>query len=221
MAISRSPDETRQHYVSYMGEPLGEASYALWSEVALLFRDWGEFTYLFGSHPNRTELLNKAAPVFFRAVQVALFEATVLRIARLTDPPKSVGKSNLTVQQLPDLADTSLAGELTRLVEEAKEAAGFCRDWRNRSIAHRDLQLALSKDAEPLPDATIEKVKKAILALGAILDSLTQHYLNSTTLFEFDGVTGGAPSLLKVLQDGLKLKAERLAALRRGELPPR
>jgi hypothetical protein len=221
MAISRSPDETRQHYVSSMGEPLGEASYALWSEVALLFRDWGEFTYLFGSHPNRTELLNKAAPVFFRAVQVALFEATVLRIARLTDPPKSVGKSNLTVQQLPDLADTSLAGELTRLVEEAKEAAGFCRDWRNRSIAHRDLQLALSKDAEPLPDATIEKVKKAILALGAILNSLTQHYLNSTTLFEFDGVTGGAPSLLKVLQDGLKLKAERLAALRRGELPPR
>ena len=221
MAISRSPDETREHYVSYMGEPLGQASYALWSEVALLFRDWGEFTYLFGNHPNRTELLNTAAPVFFRAVQVALFEATVLRIARLTDPPKSVGKSNLTVQQLPELADTSLVGELTRLVEEAKEAAEFCRDWRNRSIAHRDLQLALSKDAKPLPDATIEKVKKAIFALGAILNSLTQHYLNSTTLFEFDGVPGGAPSLLNVLQDGLKVKAERVAALQRGELPSR
>jgi AbiU2 len=221
MSISRSPDETRQHYVSHMGQPLGEASYALWSEVALLFRDWGEFVYLFGSHPNRTELLNKAAPIFFRAVQVALFEATVLRIARLTDPPKSVGKLNLTVQQLPDLADTSIKDELTRLVEEAKEAAGFCRDWRNRSIAHRDLQLALSKGANPLPDATIEKVKKAIFALGAILNSLTQHYLNSTTLFEFDGVPGGAPSLLKVLQDGMKLKAERLAALERGELPTR
>ncbi|MDQ2867366.1 MAG: hypothetical protein M3R59_02985 [Verrucomicrobiota bacterium] len=150
-----------------MGEPLGEASYALWSEVALLFHDWGEFTYLFGSRPNRTELLNTAAPVFFRAVQVALFEATVLRIARLTDPPKSVGKSNLTVQQLPALADTALVGDLTRLVEEAQEAAAFCRDWRNRSIAHRDLQLALSKDAEPLPDATIEKVKNAISAISA------------------------------------------------------
>src|SRR6266513_2904460 len=78
MAISRSPDETREHYVSHMGEPLGGASYALWSEVALLFRDWGEFTYLFGSHPKRTDLLNQAAPVFFRAVQVALLEASVL-----------------------------------------------------------------------------------------------------------------------------------------------
>ena len=185
-----------------MGESLGEASYALWNEVALLFRDWGEFVYLFGNHPNRTELLNKTAPVFFRAVQVALFETTVLRISRLTDPPKSVGKSNLTVQQLPDLADAVLADELKRLIDEAKEAAGFCRDWRNRSIAHRDLQLALSKDAEPLPDATIEKVKKAVVALGAILNSLTQHYLKYTTLFEFDGVPGGAPSLLKVLQDG-------------------
>ena len=221
MAISRSPDETREHYASYMGEPLGESSYALWSEVALLFRDWGEFTYLFGAHPNRTELLNTAAPVLFRAVQVALFEATVLRIARLTDPPKSVGKSNITVQQLPKLVDISLVSELTRLVEEAKEAAEFCRPWRNRSIAHRDLQLALSEDAEPLPDATVEKVKKAILALGAVLNSLTQHYLNSTTLFEFEGVPGGAPSLLKVLRDGLEVKAERLAALQRGELPLR
>jgi AbiU2 len=204
-----------------MGEPLGEAAYALWSEVALLFRDWGEFVYLFGSHPNRTELLNKAAPLFFRVVQNTLFEATILRIARLTDPPKSVGKSNLTVQQLPDLADTRINDELTRLVEEAKGAAGFCRDWRNRSIAHRDLQLALSKDADPLPDATIEKVKTAILGLAAILNLLTQYYLNSTTLFEFDGIPGGAASLLKVVQDGLKLKTERLAALRRGELPPR
>ena len=58
-------------------------------------------------------------------------------------------------------------------------------------------------------------------ALGAILNSLTQHYLNSTTLFEFDGVPGGAPALLKVLQDGMKLKTERLAALKRGELPSR
>jgi len=202
-----------------MGETLGKASYALWSEVALLFRDWGEFTYLFGSHPKRTDLLNQAAPVFFRAVQVALFETTVLRIARLTDPPKSTGKSNLTVQQLPSLADTSIAAELSRLVEAAKKAAEFCRDRRNRQIAHRDFQLALSKDAEPLPDATIEKVKNAIAALGDILNALTQHYLNSTTLFEFDGVPGGAPSLLKVLGDGMRVKSERLAALERGEVP--
>jgi len=201
--MSQSSDETRQQYVSRMGEPLGEASYVLWNEVVLLFRDWGEFVYLFGSHPDRTELLNKTAPIFFRAVQDLLFEATVLRIARLTDPPKSVGKSNLTIQQLPDLVDTAIKDELTRLIEETKAAAGFCRDRRNRSIAHRDLQLALKKNADPLPDATIAKVKNAIVALAAVLNFLTQHYLNSTTLFEFDATPGGAASLLKVLQDGV------------------
>ncbi len=198
-----------------MGEALGEASYALWSEVALLYRDWGEFTYLFGN-PKRTDLLNRAAPVFFRAVQVALFEATVLRIARLTDPLKSTGKSNLTVQQLPSLADTSIASGLAGLVEAAKKAAEFCRDRRNRQIAHRDLQLALSKGAKPLPDATIENVKNAIVALGEILNALTRHYLNSTTVFEFDGVAGGAPSLLKVLQDGMLLKSERFRRAKAG-----
>ena len=220
MATTQSPEETRRHYVSVMGEALGEASYALWSEVALLFRDWGEFTHLFGTDPSRIEVLNKAAPVFFRAVQIALFEATVLSIARLTDPPKSTGKSNLTVQQLPSLVDPSIASELLLLVEAAKKAAEFCRDWRNRQIAHRDLHLALSKSAEPLPDATLEKIKGAIVALGNILNGLTQYYMNSTTLFEFDGVPGGARSLIRVLEDGTRMKSERLAALARGEIPP-
>jgi HEPN superfamily AbiU2-like protein len=208
MSISQSPNETRKQYVFRMGEPLGEASYHLCSQVAFLFRDWGEFVYLFGGHPDRTELLNKTAPIFFRAVQFALFDATVLGIARLTDPPKSVGKSNLTVQQLPDLADTAIKDELTRLIEEARGAAEFCRVWRNRWIAHRDLPLGLGKNAAPLPDATIGKVKEVIVALGVILNLLTKHYLNSTTLFDFDARPGGAPSLLKVLQDGMKLKAE-------------
>src|SRR5438552_17602995 len=85
VTTSRSPEETREHYISYMGKPLGEASYALWSEVALLFRDWGEFTYIFGSHPNRTELLINAALVYFRSVLDALFVAMVIRIDRLSD----------------------------------------------------------------------------------------------------------------------------------------
>jgi hypothetical protein len=130
MGTTRSPDETRGHYVAAMGQSLGEASYALWSDVALLFRDWSEFTTLFGADPKRVELLNKAAPSFFRAVQVALFEATVLRIARMTDRPKSVGKANLTIQQLPSLVDPSIRETLLALIETAKEAAAFCRDWR-------------------------------------------------------------------------------------------
>jgi hypothetical protein len=200
-----------------MGNELGRTFYALWQEVALLFRDWGEFVELFTKQAG-VELLNKAAPVFFRAVQIAFFETTVLRVARLTDPPKSAGKTNLTIQRLPALlSHPSLTGNLNALIEKAKTAAEFCRDWRNRQLAHSDLDLALGSSVQPLETATVEKMKAAITALADVLNALSQDYVDSTTLFELTDEPGGARALVRVVKDGLKLKAKRQEALARGE----
>jgi hypothetical protein len=88
--------------------------------------------------------MNEAAPQFFRIVQDELFDMIVLRIARLTDPPKSAGKSNLTIQQLPARINEELfRREVADLVDAAVTAANFCRDRRHRRIAHRDLDLSL------------------------------------------------------------------------------
>ena len=197
---TQSAEAVRAEYVVAMGEELGTAYHTLWSDVALLFRDWGEFIELF-TKPKRTKLLNEVAPVFFRAVQVTFFEATVLRIARLTDPPQSVGRPNLTIQRLPKLVtDPDLSSKLLILVEKAKRAAGFCRDRRNRMLAHRDLDLAIGNSAKPVEDATIEKVRAAINALADILNALSQHYLKTTALFHFTDAPGGAVSLIQALQ---------------------
>jgi hypothetical protein len=202
-----------------MGQELGTAYHTLWSDVALLFRDWGEFIELF-TNPDRTNMLNDVAPVFFRAVQVIFFEATVLRVARLTDPPKSAGKSNLTIQRLPMLVnDPALAARLLILIENAKRAAGFCRDRRNRLLAHRDLDLAMGDSATAVEEATIEKVKTAIGALADILNALSQHYLNATTLFHFTEGPGGAAALLQALQRAERLREYQQAMLARGEVP--
>ena len=77
-----------------MGEELGSLYHALWQEVVWLHTEWGEYVQLYGTKPSRIRLLNEAAPSFFRLVQDGLFETTVLKIARLTDPPKSLGKPN-------------------------------------------------------------------------------------------------------------------------------
>src|SRR5205807_6827029 len=101
-ATHRTPEETRNHYVSQMGGELGNLFYALWQEVAGLHNEWHEYVQLFGTNQSRIALMNEAAPAFFRIVQDELFDMTVLRIARITDPPKSAGKSNLTIRQLPE-----------------------------------------------------------------------------------------------------------------------
>ena len=50
-------------------------------------------------------------------------------------------------------------------IADALVATEFCRDWRNRHIAHRDLQLALKQGAEPLKPASRSKVREALEAL--------------------------------------------------------
>jgi hypothetical protein len=60
----------------------------------------------------------------------ALWEQTLLHIAGLTDRPKSLGKENLTILNLPELVnDHEMKKTLVELVETAESKTKFCRDW--------------------------------------------------------------------------------------------
>jgi len=221
MATTRTAEESRADYIENMGEELGSVYYCLWQELAWLFSKWNEYKTLFGTKPSRIELLNNAAPHFFRVVQDSLWEDTILHIARLTDPPKSMGKDNLSVQQLPGLvSDSNLSTELGRLVDIAKQESEFCRDWRNRRLAHRDLGLAIGDTAVMLKPGSQEKVGKALAALSDILDSVSTHYLDSSTVFDMGANIGGGESLLHAIYDGLRAEESRRERLREGKMLP-
>jgi hypothetical protein len=218
MANTLTAEEQRQEYIQQMGDALGRQFHALWQEVAWLYSKWAEYLELFGTSPSRVELLNSAAPGFFRIVQDTLWEDTILHIARLTDRPKSFGKANLTICGLPSLVDDATTKEsVSNLVQTAVQAADFCRDWRNRHIAHRDLALALKEGAIPLEPASRQDVKRALESIANVLNAVTAHYGDSTTAFDVKHGSGGAVSLLYVLNDGLKADAARRERIRRGQ----
>jgi hypothetical protein len=52
------------------------------------------------------------------------------------------------------------------LVETAESKSKFCRDWRNRHIAHRDLDLAMNKSAKELETASISLVDEALASIA-------------------------------------------------------
>lgn len=211
MARHRTPEEMLKSYVVRMGDPLGSVYYDLWQQVVWLNVKWSEYVEMFGTKPSRVELLNNAAPRFFRIVQDTLFEETLLHIARLTDPAESRVKKdikkNATIQALPPLVEPAIKGKVTTLVDASLDASEFCRDWRNRRIAHRDLELALKTGATPLLPASREKVKHVIASLGDVLNAVNAHYFESETAFDFIDSGDGAVSLLYVIDDGLKLDA--------------
>ena len=210
MSGHRTAEEVKRHHIEVMGDDLGSLYHAVWNELAWLYSKWGEYVELFGTKPSRIDLVNRAAGHFFRIVQDSLWEDALLHIARLTDPPKSVGKENLTIRKLPQLiVQEPLKTKVSELIDVAVEKAEFCRDWRNRHIAHKDLKLALSSGAEPLKPASRAKVKEALSSISDVLNALSNHYMDSTTMFEGVGNGGGAVSLLYVIDDGLRAEEER------------
>jgi hypothetical protein len=219
MSGYRTADAAKLDYIKFMGEPLGKLFYALWQEVAWLYSKWAEYVELFGTKPSRINLLNEAAPLFFRIVQDSLWEDTILHIARLTDPHKSVGKENLTIQAIPYLvSDRDIAQTIFNLIEVAIRTSEFCRDWRNRRIAHRDLKLAIEEGITPLKPASHEKVKQALNSIAEVLNAVSEYYTGSTTVFDIGGYSRGAMSLLYVLHEGVTAREERLERIKRGEI---
>src|SRR5258708_3022270 len=123
-------DELEQRNIAVMGEALGKQYSALFHEVAALNLYWKEFLELFGTNDKRMNQRNRAAAGFFRMLQEQQFETNMLHIARLTDSPRSVGKDNLTIRNLPNLvSDHGLKRQLIALVDEVRKKTEFCRDW--------------------------------------------------------------------------------------------
>lgn len=220
MTNERTAAESKAANIALMGESLGTVYSELWQEVASIHANWDHYVELFGTNSTRVDLLNKAAPSCFRTIQDTLFEAVLLHLARLTDPPKSAGKENLSLRRLADLTtDTPIGERVAQLTTAAVAATEFARDWRNRRLAHRDLDLALGRHVVPLTPASRLAVKEALTAIVDVLNVVSNHYADSTTAFDLSGGSDSV-SLLYVLRDGIRAKEEKRARLRSGSYSP-
>jgi hypothetical protein len=209
IVTNESSEDTKKKSIEKMGEPLGARFNALWQEIALLHLNWQEYVVLFGTNERRIERLNQSAPAFFRMIQDELWSTTLLHLARLTDAPRSVGKSNLTIRNLTDLVDQTLKMPVAELIDKAIIATAFARDWRNRVIAHRDLSLALEGGvAAPLQPASRSDVKTAMERLADVMNKVQAHYMKSETAYHAASRHNGALNLLHLLGEGLNAKSK-------------
>jgi AbiU2 len=207
---NQSGEEVRTKYVLKMGERLGQQFYALWQEIALLHVNWKEYIELFGTNKKRVERLNNSASTFFRMIQDQLWTSTLLHIARLLDPPRTGGKANLTLRNLTDLVAEDLKMPLAKLIDKAIADAEFARDWRNRVIAHIDLSLALQDGAsEPPEEGSRAHVNTTLQSLADVMNEVEKHYADAVTVYSQGARHNSAITLLYLLGDGLKAKAER------------
>ena len=138
----------------------------------------------------RLKVLNLIAGPLLGLTYDVLWEYLLLRVARLTDTPtagRNREKESLSVLWLPSLfggnaVEDEQKAELKVLAEEARTAANFARQWRNKQVVHRDLDRARDDGtrflggkrpavAVPLEEATLEKMDRALGAVHRALDA--------------------------------------------------
>lgn len=212
--MDKTADQVREEYLKVLGPALGPLYHALYEEVSWLHIKWKQYRILFAESPERIELLNRVAGSFFHVIQVVLWEDAVLHLARLTGPPQSVRKDNLTLSRLvAALPEPTLALEVEKLVEQAKRDAGFARDWRNRHLAHTDLELAVDDRATPLPGISRENMERALASVRAVLNKIEGHFSRTEVAFEHAIAHSDAESLayhLKFAIDSERRRRERV-----------
>ncbi len=219
--MQQTAEEARAERIEAMGEALGSHFDALWQQLVSAKRKWGEYVTLFGTNEKRVALLNAAAPQFFNLLDSILWEDTVLHIARLTDLSNTFGqrnRTNLSIRAFPELiTDARLRDALATHLKAAVDATGFARDWRNRRIAHRDLQYELDRSAKPLAFASRASVNTAFEKIEAVMNAVQLHFLDSTTHYDTPISRGGAMTLLHTLHYGVQVLNDRQERLARGD----
>ena len=166
-------------YEDKLGRKFSMVYDRLQNDSASALTKYNELQELFGT-AEQVRLLKAIGGRFFWGIQQMSWSDLMLRLTKLTDPPKSAGKDNLTIQILPDLCEeSSLREEVGGLVQEAVDAAAFARDWRNRHISHSDLAQAIAASPEPLAKANLRKVKAALDAVHAVLNSISVRLLDA------------------------------------------
>lgn len=206
-----STDELELERVRTMGPDLGRRYHALWNELVWLNTKWQEFETLFAHSAERLELLNRVAPHYFWQQQITMWEDVLLALARITDPPQSVGKDNLTIRGLDQLLpDQALALEVRDLIAAAVSRCSFVKDWRNRRLAHNDLDLKLKQAAVPLTPADRGDVRETLDAIGRVMGRIHRFYDPKSEIVWIPlGVRGGADALVVYLERAVQAEDQQ------------
>jgi AbiU2 len=198
-------EEVRRNQIEIMGFELGSYYNSLYNEIIWLHYKWSEFEELYGTKESRIQLINQSAPFFFFIVQKVLWENILLGIARITDPTKSKGKKNITIQALPVLIhDEHLKNKIEISIKIILEKTKFCRDWRNRWISHHDYELSINENVKPLENANRLLVRESLEEIESLINILLKEYFQSTLMLKVIKSSNGSLALLQVLRDGLK-----------------
>jgi hypothetical protein len=184
-----------------MPPTLEEKLKAIDLEVRNLHFKWKFFSQLF-TDPNRVKILNATAASLFQSVEDSMLSDILLSVARLTDPPKSLGQENLSFENLiQEMPSGSLQTEVVNLLSQIKEKTQDIKTWRNKKLSHNDLQKALGSFS--LPPIQKKDLTDTLRLIPNIMNLIHRHFSDTMVMYEMCITSNDGDALLFYLEYGL------------------
>jgi hypothetical protein len=194
-------------WFAFMPDPIREPFRTIAFEVMWLHARWNNYCQLFEGDPQQLSILDSTAPACFRIIHHCMKTDIYLSLARLTDPPSSSGRANLSLKTLMIiLTEAGHPNTAIQCQEHMAALATACkpiRTRRNRRLAHSDLKTLLNLDDQPFPLIPPSIVNQALLHIREILNIIEGSFRDSETAYQAVALRGEAKALLVFLRKGL------------------
>jgi len=183
----------------------------LCQDVTSLQSKWSLYLKLF-SNQEDTMLLSELALGFFQVIEESLRNDMAMAICRLSDPPKSMGKDNLSLRTLVEQYD-----ECASVSDLLKDFVAVCepiRQYRNKRVGHNDLNTTINAKENLLPGIGRNQIDSILQLAGAILNAIYQQFVDGELYF-MPFQIGGADDIIHWLKIAREYEDARRIALRK------
>lgn len=181
--MHQSADEVKAQFVQSFPAGAGELAYELSNGITHLHLKWKLYRALFGTSPERIDLLNQAAPAFFGHLEPIMRHDIVLAITRLTDSPRMGKHENASlgrlIEQLAPHADATKLDNWQSRLAVLDAAAKPMRAMRNQFLAHEDLATVLNDHYQPSPSRADTEV--LLQSIRDLFGSIEEEFRGSYT----------------------------------------
>ena len=180
---------------------LDEKLKAIDLEVRNLYFKWKFFSQLF-TDQNRVKILNATAISLFQSIEESMLFDILLSITRLTDPPKSVGRENLSFENLlQEIPSGPLRAGIVNLLSQIKQTAKDIETWRKKKLGHNDLQKAFGSFS--LPPIQKKDLTDTLELIPKVMNLIYGHFSDTEVKYEMCVTSQDGDSLLFYLEYGL------------------
>ena len=198
-------------YDSRLPEDIREVFMWLCQDVASLQNKWSFYLGLFSSQENAA-LLSNLAQSSFQIIEESLRDDMTMAICRLSDPPRSMGKDNLSLTAL-----VQQCGEVDSVPELLKDFLDACepvRQYRNKRVGHNDLNTTIKPRDNPLPGIGRGQIDRILQLASVILNTIYQRFVDGELYFAPFHI-GGADTLIYWLKMVKEHEAAKNIALKK------